>query len=268
MGVLKLETRTAALGREATDSLLNRSEPHQRGFGTAERFQNDPGAIGPGPYTGGQELQLVTGFNPLIVCKATKAQSFSVTCKRFLMNEAIIASKQNLPDPNNPGPNRHASPCPCLPGGNPETCRACLQIHGQVPVRPLEPPGRYSPTKLESISWCGARVYSGPEAFWHAEVEPRTSFQARIAHGSADRVHTDLLPTPRPSPHVQAVPDRVRAAGACLQGMRASRLCTLAERVHQAGYLYAELTFAKSYYIITKLANKRANSRGGASTIL
>ena len=257
MGVLKLETRTAALGREATDSLLNRSEPHQRGFGTAERFQNDPGAIGPGPYTGGQELQLVTGFNPLVVCKATKAQSFSVTCKRFLMNEAIIASKQNLPDPNNPGPNRHASPCPCLPGGNPETCRACLQIHGQVPVRPLEPPGRYSPTKLESISWCDARVYSGPEAFWHAKVEPRTSFQARIAHGSADRVHTDLLPTPRPSPHVQAVPDRVRAAGACLQGMRAPvrrRLCTLAERVHQAGYLYAELTFAKSYYIITKLA--------------
>ena len=144
--------------------------------------------------------------------------------------------------------------CPCLAGGNPETCRACVQIHGQVPVRPLEPPGRYSPTKLESISWCDARVYSGPEAFWHAEVEPRTSFQARIAHGSADRVHTDLLPTPLPSPHVQAVPDRVRAAGACLQGMRASRLCTLAERVHQAGYLYAELTFAKSYYIITKLA--------------
>lgn len=222
MGVLKLETRTAALGREATDSLLNRSEPHQRGFGTAERFQNDPGAIGPGPYTGGQELQLVTGFNPLVVCKATKAQSFSVTCKRFLMNEAIIASKQNLPDPNNPGPNRHASPCPCLPGGNPEKCRACLQVHGQVPVRPLEPPGRYSPTKLESISWCDARVYSGPEAFWHAEVEPRTSFQARIAHGSADRVHTDLLPTPLPSPHVQAVPDRVRAAGACLQGLSQS----------------------------------------------
>jgi hypothetical protein len=109
MGVLKLETRTASLGREATDSLLNRSEPHERGFGTAERFQSDPGGIGPGPYTGGQELQLVTGFNPLVVCKATKAQSFSVTCKRFLMNEAIIASKQNLPDPNNPGPNRHAS---------------------------------------------------------------------------------------------------------------------------------------------------------------
>jgi hypothetical protein len=80
--------------------------------------------------------------------------------------------------------------CPCLPGRNPETCRARLQIHGQVPVRPLEPPGRYSPTKLESISWCGARVYPGPEAFWHAEVEPRTSSQARIAHSSANRVRS------------------------------------------------------------------------------
>jgi hypothetical protein len=109
MGALKLETRTAALGREATDSLLNKSEPHQRGFGTAERFQSDPGGMGPGPNTAGAELQMVTGFNPMVVCKATKAQSFSVTCKRFLTNEAIIASKQNLPDPNNPAPNRHAS---------------------------------------------------------------------------------------------------------------------------------------------------------------
>lgn len=109
MGGLKLETRTAALGREATDSLLNKSEPHQRGFGTAERFQSDPGGMGPGPYTSGAELQLVTGFNPMVVCKATKAQSFSVTCKRFLTNEAIIASKQNLPDADNPAPNRHAS---------------------------------------------------------------------------------------------------------------------------------------------------------------
>ena len=108
MGGLKLETRTAALGREATDSLLNKSEPHERGFGTAERFQSDPGGTGPGPYTSGAELQLVTGFNPMVVCKATKAQSFSVTCKRFLTNEAIIASKQNLPDADNPAPNRHA----------------------------------------------------------------------------------------------------------------------------------------------------------------
>ena len=107
MGGLKLETRTAALGREATDSLLNKSEPHQRGFGTAERFQSDPGGMGPGPYTSGAELQLVTGFNPMVVCKATKAQSFSVTCKRFLTNEAIIASKQNLPDADNPAPNRY-----------------------------------------------------------------------------------------------------------------------------------------------------------------
>ena len=64
-------------------------------------------------------------------------------------------------------------------------CRACLQIHRQVPVRPLGPPGRCPPTKLESLSWCGACVYVVPEGF---AVEPRTNFQARIAHSSADRV--------------------------------------------------------------------------------
>merc|ERR1711935_668044 len=61
----------------------------------------------PGPYTSGAELQLVSGFNSLIVCKRTKAQSFSVTNKRFLTNEAITAAMQNLPDAMNPAPNRY-----------------------------------------------------------------------------------------------------------------------------------------------------------------
>ena len=64
-------------------------------------------------------------------------------------------------------------------------CRACLQIHGQVPVRPIGGAGRYPPTKLESLSWCGARVYVVPEGF---AVEPSTNFQARIAHSGVDRV--------------------------------------------------------------------------------
>lgn len=71
-------------------------------------------------------------------------------------------------------------------------CRACLQIHRQVPVRPLRPPGRCPPTKLESLSWCDARVYVVPERF---AVEPRTNFQARIAHSSADRVWCLGTPT-------------------------------------------------------------------------
>lgn len=123
---LKPEIRAKALGREATESLLDKSGPHQRGFGTADRFQISQSTTMPGPYTSGAELQLVSGFNSLIVCKRTKAQSFSVTNKRFLTNEAITAAMQNLPDAMNPAPNRNALQIlarvsllayPCAPGG-------------------------------------------------------------------------------------------------------------------------------------------------------
>ena len=40
--------------------------------------------------------------------KRTVQQSFDTTNRRFLMNEAIMASRQNLPDPDNPAPNRCA----------------------------------------------------------------------------------------------------------------------------------------------------------------
>lgn len=109
-------------------------------------------------------------------------------------------------------------------------CRACLQIHRQVPVRPLGPPGRCPPTKLESLSWCDARVYVVPERF---AVEPRTNFQARIARSSADRVRylgTLTFADPSPLVSLRAGRSRPRSSSWCPPGhelLYLGRGCTL-----------------------------------------
>ena len=134
-------------------TLLDESEPHQRGFGTASRFQSsESSTTTPGPYTSGAELQLATGFHTLLVKKRTKAQSFDVTCQRFLTN---TVSRQNLPDTMNPAPNRRESSrtCPRV-GREPEVCRPRLQVHCQVPVRLYGPPGCHPATQRESCGRC------------------------------------------------------------------------------------------------------------------
>ena len=59
--------RAKALGREPAPSLLDDTEPHERGFGTASRFVVSTATVTPGPFTAAQSLQLVTGLTPLAV---------------------------------------------------------------------------------------------------------------------------------------------------------------------------------------------------------
>jgi len=79
-----------------------------RGFGTASRFSRQNSEVtSPGPFTTHQNLQLRNGARSMDFRSQTKSQCFSTTCKRFAMNEAIVAAKQNIPDPINPGPDRY-----------------------------------------------------------------------------------------------------------------------------------------------------------------
>ena len=67
MPALRREVLKEKLGREPGASLLENTQPHQRGFGTAGRFHSSSATITPGPFTMAQELQLVGGFTPLKV---------------------------------------------------------------------------------------------------------------------------------------------------------------------------------------------------------
>ena len=69
------EVRAKALGREPSPSLLLETEPHERAFGTAARFMPSTATITPGPFTSAQELQLVTGFTPLVVYALARART-------------------------------------------------------------------------------------------------------------------------------------------------------------------------------------------------
>lgn len=107
MPALRPDVLAKALGRDPLPGLVGATQPHERGFGTSSRFASATSTATPGPYTMVPELQLVTGLHPMVVRRPTKAQSFDTTLKRFLMNDAILAARQNLPDPENPGPNRY-----------------------------------------------------------------------------------------------------------------------------------------------------------------
>ena len=108
MPALRPDVLAKALGRDPLPGLIGSTEPHERGFGTSSRFASATSTLTPGPFTNYQELQLVTGLQTLIVKRQTKAQCFDTTNKRFLMNDAILAARQNLPDPETPGPSAYS----------------------------------------------------------------------------------------------------------------------------------------------------------------
>ena len=64
---LRPEVLEKALGRKSLNGMIDSTDPHERGFGTATRLQPATMTVTPGPFTGAQELQLVTGLNTLIV---------------------------------------------------------------------------------------------------------------------------------------------------------------------------------------------------------
>lgn len=108
MPALRPDVLAKALGRDPLPGLIGSTEPHERGFGTSSRFASATSTVTPGPFTMAQELQLVTGLHTMVVKRQTKAQCFDTTCKRFLMNDAILAARQNLPDPESPGPSAYS----------------------------------------------------------------------------------------------------------------------------------------------------------------
>ena len=67
MPALRRDALEAALGREANTGLIEETEPHQRGFGTASRFSLATSTVTPGPMTTAQELQLVSGLHSMVV---------------------------------------------------------------------------------------------------------------------------------------------------------------------------------------------------------
>ena len=76
-----------------------------RGFGTAPRFVAAHNrASTPGPFTSSNLFTTADSHQPLILRGPSKAQCFDTKNPRFLMNEAILSSRQGLADPRNPGP--------------------------------------------------------------------------------------------------------------------------------------------------------------------